>query len=108
MKYLITESSLNGLIETFLKKKFDDIVDIKFVKRQVYLASDNETIERTVIQVLVDPYEILQGNFEANTMRLIGKLKSDIWETLDKFFSLKLKEYGSKWEVEIFILSTIK
>ena len=45
MKYLITESRLNDSIETYLKENFDNVVDVKFVKKTVFLASEDRKIE---------------------------------------------------------------
>jgi ATP-dependent protease HslVU (ClpYQ) ATPase subunit len=110
MKYLITESKMNSLIEDFLKKQFDVVVDVKFKKIRVHLASTHETIDRTEIQILIDPYEILKGNFDYDTSKgiYIIDVIRDISKTLDNLFTLNYMKYGSKWSIEYFVLRTSK
>jgi len=106
MKYLITESKINSSIERFLKSTFNDVVDVKFKKVGVWLASEDRRIERTNIQILIDPEGILKGNFKPNKGVLISHdLKREIWRTIDSMFGLNMEEYGSEWDVEFFVLS---
>ena len=108
MKYIITESKMNSSIERFLKSSFSEVVDVKFKKVGVWLASDDREIERNKIQVLIDPQGILKGNFNVNVSKghFIGyDLKKDIWQTVNSMFSLNMEEYGSDWDIEFFVLA---
>ena len=106
MKYLITESKMESSIERFLKSSFSEVVDVKFRKVGVWLASDDREIERNKIQVLIDPQGILKGNFNVSKGHFIGyDLKKDIWQTVNSMFSLNMEEYGSDWDIEFFVLS---
>jgi len=105
MKYIITESKMNSSIERFLKSTFDEIVDVKFKKVGVWLASDDRDIEVNKIQVLIDPQGILKGNFNVSKGHFIGyDLKKDIWRAVNSMFSLNMEKYGSDWDIEFFVL----
>lgn len=105
MKYLITENKMESSIERFLKSSFSEVVDVKFRKVGVWLASDDREIERNKIQVLIDPQGILKGNFNVSKGHFIGyDLKKDIWQTVNSMFSLNMEEYGSDWDIEFFVL----
>jgi len=105
MKYLITESKMESSIERFLKSSFSEVVDVKFRKVGVWLASDDREIERNKIQVLIDPQGILKGNFNVSKGHFIGyDLKKEIWQTVNSMFSLNIEKYGSDWDIEFFVL----
>lgn len=98
---------MNSSIERFLRSSFSEVVDVKFSKVMVWLASDDREIERNKIQVLIDPQGILKGNFNLNVSKghFIGyDLKKDIWRTVNSMFSLNMEEYGSDWDIEFFVL----
>jgi hypothetical protein len=105
MKYLITESKMNSSIERFLRSSFSEVVDVKFSRVGVWLASDDREIERTKIHVLIDPQGILKGNFNVSKGHFIGyDLKKEIWQTVNSMFNLNMEEYGSDWDIEFFVL----
>ena len=105
MKYLITESKMNSSIERFLRSSFSEVVDVKFSRVGVWLASDDREIERTKIQFLIDPEGILKGNFKPNKGHFVGdNLKREIWQTINSMFGLSMEEYGSDWDIEFFVL----
>ena len=102
MKYLITENKMEDVIETFLKKRFDNIVWVKFKKVKTFLANDDKTIEVTKIVVLVDPIGILEGNLYSN--KTDYSIRGEIWNELNSVFSLDMDKYGSMWDLEVFEL----
>jgi len=106
MKYLITESKIESTIESFLRSSFDGVVDVKFKRVGVWLASEDRRIERTNIQILIDPEGILKGNFKPNKGITVGdNLKIQIWQTINSMFSLNMEEYGSEWDIDFLVLS---
>jgi hypothetical protein len=108
MKYLITESKIESTIESFLKSSFDEVVDVKFRKVGIVLGSETPSrrIERTNIQILIDPEGILKGNFKPNKGHFVGdNLKIEIWQTINSMFSLNMEKYGSDWDIEFHVLS---
>jgi hypothetical protein len=100
MKYLITESRLNDSIETYLKENFDNVVDVKFVKKTVFLASEDRTIESTEIQILIDPMKVLKGNFQM-VRTDVSEFRRRVWNDLNYTFGLKIEEYGSPWDIKL-------
>jgi len=105
MKYLITENKLNNYIEMYLKENFEDVVDVKFVKQTVFLASEDRKIEATDIQILIDPMKVLKGNFRMLNAD-ISEIKKSIWRTLNSMFGLKIEDYGSPWSITFFVIRT--
>lgn len=108
MKYIITENKLHDLITKVLNKEFPDIVDVEFGSRKVMLASKTEkfnsgdTIEVTIIKVTVD-------NTDKHLMFSgIKDMFSDIKTTLDSYFTLGMEEYGSSYDVELYVLEKTK
>ena len=102
MKYLITESRFNNAIEKFLKAKYDSIVSVFFRKSNVWLASEDRSIERTVITVIVDPYKILDGNFDGIFKQYDRNIRREIWNDLNTLFTLNVDKYGSDWDIEVY------
>ena len=108
MKYLITEDRMRDTIKEFLKKMFPQVVSVSFGVKPVMLASrNNEIIQRKVIEITMDPHNILTGGDEV-MYDVVAKLKNNIKEGLDVMFGLNLKEYGSKWEVRIYVLKKVE
>jgi hypothetical protein len=105
MKYLITENKLNNYIEMYLKENFEDVVDVKFVKKTVLLASEDRKIEATDIQILIDPMKVLKGNFRMLNAD-ISEIKKSIWRQLNSMFGLKIEDYGSPWSITFFVIRT--
>jgi hypothetical protein len=105
MKYLLTESRLNDSIETYLKENFDNVVDVKFVKKNVFLASEDRKIESTEIQILIDPMKVLKGNFQM-VRADVSEFRRRVWNDLNYTFGLKIEEYGSPWDIKFFVITT--
>ncbi len=93
MKYLITENKLNNYIEMYIKENFEDVVDVKFVKQTVFLASEDRKIESTDIQILIDPMKVLKGNFQM-VRADVSEFRRRVWNDLNYTFGLKIEEYG--------------
>jgi hypothetical protein len=105
MKFLITENKLNNYIEMYLKENFEDVVDVKFVKKKVLLASEDRTIESTEIQILIDPMKVLKGNFQM-VRADVSEVRRNIWRQLNSMFGLNIEEYGSPWDIKFFVITT--
>ena len=105
MKYLITENKLNNYIEMYLKENFEDVVDVKFVKQTVFLASEDRKIESTEIQILIDPMKVLKGNFQM-VRADVSEFRRRVWNDLNYTFGLKIEEYGSPWDIKFFVITT--
>ena len=108
MKYLITEDRMRDIIKEFLKKMFPQVVSVSFGVKPVMLVSrNNEIIQRKVIEITMDPHNILTGG-KSVKYDVVAKLKGSIKVGLDTMFGLGLQEYGSRWEVRIYVLKRVE
>jgi hypothetical protein len=108
MKYIITENKLHSLITKVLTKEFPEIVEIDFGSKKVMLASKTEkfnpgdTIEVTIIKVTVD-------NRDRRIMFSdLKEMYSDIRKSVDSYFTLGMEEYGSPYDLELYVLEKNK
>jgi hypothetical protein len=102
MKYLITETKFNSTIERFIKESFPYVVSVSFVDTGVWLAQENKRTDRTLIIVIVDPYNILHGNINGAWNRYDNNIRREIWNSINSFFNLELDKYGSKWDLNVY------
>jgi hypothetical protein len=110
MKYLLTESKLEKIIENFILNEFSDlnVISVSFKEQGVYLASDDKSITRNVICVVVDPFNRSNGNLEDIHNRFPYDIRRNLFNSLDSMFGLGLTEYGSEWELEVYGVTLIK
>jgi hypothetical protein len=93
MKYILTESKLEGLIEKFITKSFPLVYKVYFTKRDKILGSSEgrPTVEETIINIILD-----NSDNSMNRQDLF-KLESEIRNKVDDYFSLDYQKYGSDW-----------
>jgi hypothetical protein len=93
MKYLITESKMNGLIERYILKKYSKVRDVSFATKKRMLGSNNnEIIDVTLIWVTFD------NSDNKMTQSDMVELKQKIMMEVDQVFGLDWQEYGSGWD----------
>lgn len=93
MKYLITESKMNGLIERYILKKYSKVRDVSFATKKRMLGSNNnEIIDVTLIWVTFD------NSDNKMTQSDMVELKQKIMMEVDQVFGLDWQEYGSSWD----------
>jgi dTDP-D-glucose 4,6-dehydratase len=110
MKIIITESQRNNIIERLLKSSIPNIIDIKFkdIPVTVYGDGQSKNITKTVINIIVDPGNV----FEGNLYNVKGEsysymtLKQSIGDTLDKVLNINVSEYMSPYTYEVYIVNT--
>ena len=110
MKIIITESQRNNVIERLLKSTIPNVIDIKFKDIQVGVwdESGQQNFTRTVINIIVDPGNV----FEGNLYNVKGEsysympLKQSIGDTLDKVLNINVSEYMSPYTYEVYIVNT--
>jgi len=111
MKYLLTESRLQNLIEIYIRENFSDlnIISVSFRKQNVTLASDGgRSITRNVIVIVIDPFNRGSGNLEERHKAYNYGIRREIFNSIDNMFSLKMSEYGSEWELEVYGLKIVE
>ena len=95
---------MNNVIKDFLMKHFKEVTDVKFVKVNVRLGSDDRDIVRNQIRILITPEYILDGNFDDRVYFSQVGFHKEICDSLNNMFNLDLYEYGSEWGVRLYVL----
>jgi len=96
MKYIITESRINNLLEKYILERFPMVRDIFFTTKSVRLASEpNERGESNIIR------NVININFKNGEMQNSPTLTSkEIINDINSMFGLEIGQYGSDWGVE--------
>lgn len=101
MKYIITENRLNNPIKNFILTSYPIIHEVFFTTSNRILGSTEgrPTIEVTTIHIILD-------NSDNNlVIRELENISKEIVKTVNRFFILNHRSYGSKWEFQISQLS---
>lgn len=102
MKYIITESRIEGLVKEFILDNYDVVnVDITTVKVKLGSGPNKEgytTIDRKMINV-----DIKNDNDRDNYYDVI-QIGVKIGEDLKNYFGFSLGEYGSEWGLKVYAL----
>lgn len=107
MKILITESQELQLIGEAIKDNFPQVIAISFKEKGVMLASTKKIIKRKVIDIITDYYNVLEGNTN-NSQIGDSDLNKQIRSFVEKYFSIDFDEYGSEYEINFYVLGTLK
>ena len=92
MKYIITESKFDGLIERYILKKYSKVKDVTFKNKKVMLGSRGfEIIDSTIIVVTLD------NSDNKMTQIQLSDLRKEIINDVDRVFGLDWQKYGSPW-----------
>lgn len=94
------------LIEKYIQKRYPEVFKVDFKTQKVHLASgDIPKEERDIIRYII----LITFDNSNNDRRWsdLSDLLEKIWEDVDTTFSLDVSEYGSKYEFEYFVLTTI-
>ncbi len=110
MKIIITESQRNNIIERLLKSSIPNIIDIKFkdIPVTVYGDGQSKNITKTVINIIVDPGNVFEGNLYNVKPESYSymTLKQSIGEILDKILNINVSALMSPYTYEIYIVNT--
>ena len=110
MKIIITESQRNNIIERLLKSSIPNIIDIKFkdIPVTVYGDGQSKNITKTVINIIVDPGNVFEGNLYNVKPESYSylTLKQSIGETLDKILNINVSAHMSPYTYEVYIVNT--
>jgi hypothetical protein len=101
MKYIITESKIENMIKEYILNDDNDVVDVEFGTKRVYLGSGpNEKGERNVIQkvimVTIDNVKNKKTSYE------LREETRKIASTLEGLFGIDFKSYGSEWDLKFY------
>jgi hypothetical protein len=91
------------VIKTDFLRRYPDIMDVYFTERQSYLGSSPElpeeerTITITVINIVIN-------NLKNNLTRSQKyELTENIYDRLERVYSIQPIKYGAKWNVKFYI-----
>ena len=96
MKYIITESRINNLLEKFILDRYPVVDDVFFTTKSIRLAGDpNERGENNIIR------NIININFKNGEMtNSPTRTSKDIRNEINSMFGLDIDKYGSDWGIE--------
>lgn len=113
MKVIITESQLNNTIEKLIKSVNKDVVSVQFVPKKVGTFENGKMThyEKTIIKIVLDPHDILGGNFHTRNsplsmVPLYLKVRQEIQQALSRFINIDTTESMSPYDVEYYVIGT--
>lgn len=110
MKVIITESQLNNTIEKLIKSVNKDVVSVQFVPKKVGTFEKGKMThyEKTIIKIVLDPHDILGGNFHTRNSPLYLKVRQEIQQALSRFINIDTTESMSPYDVEYYVIGTTR
>ncbi len=110
MKILITESQQTQLIGEAIKDNFSEVIAVSYRTKSVQLVNmGNKIIEKKVINVITDPYNVLDGNLNNSKGTYeFEELFKSIREFVRRYFSIDMFEYGNEYELMFYVLGTLE
>lgn len=102
MRYIITESRIEGLVKEFILNNYD-VVNVDITTKQVKLGSGPNREGKDIINRKVINVEINNDNNRDNYYNII-QIGIKIGEDLKNYFGFALGEYGSEWGLKIYAL----
>ena len=112
MKVLITESQMNITIERLIKSVNKNVVSVNFdVKKQAVVDDKVKGIsyyDKTIITVVLDPHNILEGNIHYVVSTQYIHLRKEIKNALNKFLNINIDKFMSPYDIEFYVLGTTR
>jgi len=112
MKVLITESQMNSTIERLIKSVNKNVVSVNFdVKKQAVVDDKVKGIsyyDKTIITVVLDPHNILEGNIHYVVSTQYIHLRKEIKNALNKFLNINIDKFMSPYDIEFYVLGTTR
>jgi hypothetical protein len=96
MKYIITESRINNLLEKYILERYPMVRDVFFTTKLIRLAGEsNERGENDIIRNIIN-INFKDGGFTAIPGYRVRQIMNDI----NLMFGIGIGEYGSDWGIE--------
>jgi hypothetical protein len=96
MKYIITESRINNLLEKYILERYPMVDDVFFTTKSIRLAGEpNERGENNIIRNIIT-INFIDGKMTYSPSYTVRQIINDV----NSMFSLGIKEYGSDWGIE--------
>lgn len=96
MKYIITESRINNLLEKYILERYPMVRDVFFTTKKIRLAGEpNERGENDITRNIIN-INFIDGEMTYSPSVMGRKIKNDI----NPMFGLDIETYGSDWGIE--------
>lgn len=96
MKYIITESRINNLLEKYILARYPMVRDVVFTTKKIRLAGEpNERGENDIIRNIIN-IDFIDGKMTHSPTWTSKHIINDI----NPMFGLGVGEYGSDWGIE--------
>ena len=97
MKYIITESRINNLLEKYILERYPMVRDVFFTTKLIRLAGEsNERGENDIIRNIIN-INFKDGKMTHSPSYTGRQIRNDV----NSMFSLGIGEYGSDWGIEV-------
>lgn len=101
MKYIITESRINNLLEKYILERYPMVRSVGFGTKKVHLGSGpNDKGETDIVQTIIF-INFIKGEMINNSPSYILK---NIYNDLNSMFNLNIEKYGSYWDISGVVL----
>ena len=112
MKVIITESQINNTIDKLIRRVNKDVVSVNFdVKKQAVVDDKVKGIsyyDKTIITVVLDPHNILEGNIHYVVSTQYIHLRKEIKNALNKFLNINIDRFMSPYDIEFYVIGTTR
>jgi hypothetical protein len=112
MKVLITESQLNNAIERLIKSVNQNVVFVEFVETKRAAVDEKKKglsyYDKTIIKIVLDPHDILRGNFHTVNSAGYIKLRQEIQKTLKSLLNIDTTQFMSPYDIEYYVIGTTR
>lgn len=101
MKYIITESKMENMIKKYILNNLNNVVDVEFGTKRVYLGSGPNdkgysTVDQKVIMITIDNVKDNKRPFE------LREESRKIASIIEGLFGIDFKSYGSEWALKFY------
>jgi hypothetical protein len=97
MKYIITESRINNLLEKYILERYPMVRDVFFTTKLTRLAGEpNERGENDIIRNVIN-INFKDGKMTHSSSYTGRQIRNDV----NSMFSLDIDKYGSDWGMEV-------
>jgi hypothetical protein len=96
MKYIITESRINNLLENYILERYPMVKNVFFTTKSIRLAGEpNERGENNIIRNIIN-INFIDGEMTNSPTWTSKQIRNDI----NSMFGLDIDKYGSDWGFE--------
>lgn len=96
MKYIITESRINNLLEKYILERYPMVRDVFFTTKLIRLAGEpNERGENDITRNIIN-INFIDGKMTHSPSYVGRQIRNDV----NSMFGFDIDKYGSDWDME--------